>query len=348
MRTFTGRILTALTIVATLWGCGHGKGIERYEYLAKAPAVKAVVLLQPEFYFRNMQPYQVYQKWSDLARRFAQRTGVVLVAPDEYRVLVKGVLTNLAQETDLRTVLDGYGLEVEQAVAIRLALTESWQQEERSIVSEDGTRGLATEFKSQFECSADVYHVGTSRPLFSLTKQHKYRGAQLPSGADARPELTQFANECYDALLSVLMDEMTVAAGPRERGLAVVESPMSAMTFQLPEMAPLTVKLEQLDAIEADAVILSLIEYQSSPAPRLAVRNACAAREGLVVTSAAACSNLQVGDQILSVGSKPVHRAYQLGNEVQRARGTGRPVTIRFKRGKEEFQAVYGCDEEVH
>jgi hypothetical protein len=345
MTSESGRIFTVVMAAALIWGCGPGREITRYEYLPKAPAVKAVVLLQPEFYFRNMQPYQVYQKWSDLATRFSQRTGVVIVAPDEYRVLVKGVLTNLAQETDLRAVLDGYGVEVENAIAIRFALTESWQQEERAIVSEDGTRGLTTEFRSQFECSGDVYHVGTSRPLLSLTGEHKYRGAQLPSGADARPELTQFANECYGALLAIVTNEMEVSSGPAAPGVAVVESPVPAMSYELPEMAPLTVKLDQLDAIETDAIVLSLIEYQAANLPRLAVRIACAAQQGLVVTAASTCANLQVGDHILQVGSTPVNRVYQLGNEILRARGRQIPVSIRFKRGSEEFQAVYDCSE---
>ncbi len=337
-----GTVLTVAACLAFL-ACGPGRSVKRYEYLNNVPAAKAVVILQPECYFRNMASYQVYQTWNDLAQEFTRRTGMVVIGPDEYRVLVKGLLTNLVQETDLEVVLGRYGLKPEEAIAIRMTLTESWQQGERAIVNEDGTRGLAAEFESKFEYSADVYHVATSRPLLSITKEHEVRGLQLPTSADARPELTGFARESYRDLVTQLQEEMTIAPGSPLANLKVLESPGPTIEYAFQDLQPLCVKLEQLDALEKDATIQGLIEYRVPTLTRALMRKALKADKGLLVIQSAPCSNLQSGDLILRANGEEIWRPYQLTRSALGALNLGKPLALRFRRGGEELQGVYSC-----
>lgn len=331
-----------------LAGCGSGLSVKKYEYLSKAPAVRAVVILQPECYFRNMASYQVYQTWNDLAREFTQRSGVIIIGPDEYRVLVKGLLTNLVQETDLEVVLARYGVKPDEAVAIRTTLTESWQQAERAIINEDGSRGLAAEFESKFEFGADVYHVGTSRPLLSLVKNHEVRGSQLPTSSDARPEFTQFARSSYGSLVEQLLVEMKLASGSVLGGISVLESPLQAIEYAFQELPPLSVKLEQLDEMDRDARVQGLIEHRAPSLERGLLRQALKAEPGLLVTVAPGCSNLQAGDLLLQADGEVIFRPYQLLRSAWAALRSGKPLALRFRRGAEEFQSIYSCGEAAH
>jgi hypothetical protein len=338
----TTALLTLATCLA-MAACGHGKSVKRYEYLKEAPSVQAVVILQPECYFRNMASYQVYQTWNDLAAEFTRQTGVVVIGPDEYRVLVKGLLTNLSQETDIEVVLRRYGIKPQNAIAVRMTLTESWQQGERAIVNEDGSRGLAAEFKSKFEYSADVYHVYTSRPLLSLAEEHNVRGLQLPTSADARPELTEFARSSYRGLVELLSTEMKLATGGPLADLEVLESPGPTIAYAFQDLQPLAVKLEQLDALERDARIQGLIEHRAPVLSRDLMRKALQAEAGLLVTRAGSCTKLQAGDLIVQVNGEAVTRPYQLFRGAIGATNSGNPLTLRVRRGSEELQAVYSC-----
>lgn len=323
--------------------CGPGRSVKRYRYLPKAPAARAVVILQPECYFRNMSSYQVYQTWNDLAQEFAARRGLVVIGPDEYRVLVKGVLTNLVQETDLEVVLGRYGIKPEEAIAVRLTVTEAWQQAERAIVNEDGTRGLAAEFESRFEFSADVYHVASSQPLLSLSKEHEVRGQQLPTSADARPEFTAFATGSYRELVAQLAADMSLARGSLLAEVAVVESPGPTINYAFQELQPLSVKLDQLDELETDAKVQGLIEYRAPKLSRALLRTLSKARTGLLVTRAAPCTNMQSGDLILKANGEDVTRPYQLLRSALAAANDAKPLAILFRRGSDQFQAVYSC-----
>jgi len=92
-----------LALVST--ACGGALKVKEYTFCKEAPPVDAIVILHPDFYFRGMESHQVYEKWMDLAHRLTKRTGVVVIAPDEYTTLTDGMVTNLAYETDLATVL---------------------------------------------------------------------------------------------------------------------------------------------------------------------------------------------------------------------------------------------------
>ncbi len=333
----------AALVLLTCAACGGTPEVKRYAFLDKVPAVKAVVILHPELYFRGMTSPQVYQKWMDLAAEVGSRTRLLVIGPDEYRVMVNGVLTNLAQETDLRSVLRAYGVEPEEAVAVRLSITESWQQVLRTVTKKDGTKGQRSEFDSRFAYEADVYHVGTSRPLLSLDLQHKYRGEALPTGADARPELTAFARESHARLVSLLVEHLDVGGRSDHPRLTVVPSPADAVAYAYQELNPLRIALDQKDSMERDATVDGLVGYWAPELDRGHRRTLRTAGTGLLVVSAEGCTNMQPGDFIVQAGGEPAVRPYQLVRAFHASRHLGNPLAIRFRRGNHEFQAVYEC-----
>ncbi len=331
-----------LALVST--ACGGALKVKEYTFCKEAPPVDAIVILHPDFYFRGMESHQVYEKWMDLAHRLTKRTGVVVIAPDEYTTLTDGMVTNLAYETDLATVLKPYGLKVENTIALRLMLVESWQEVQKVVTKKDKKRASRAEFESEMKFTADVYHVGTSQPLLTYADGVSGTVYDEPDEADPRPEITSFALRNYNGLIQALQSKLKVRsrAGSAVK-LGLAENPLESLDYQYQTLPPLRKTLEKKDDLERDAVIRARITYRYPTLERGAVRKLQAGTKGVLVTGAAPCTNLKPGDVILEADGVPIRREYHLrGLPAFTAAAPGAP-TLKVLRESSTVTIVVEC-----
>lgn len=333
-----------LAVFLSIASCGGGHEIKKYSYAAQMPEVKAIVILQPEFYFRQMQSYQVFAKWMDFAHMIGSRTGAIVVGPDEVRVLVEGVVTSLAHETNVLTLLKKYGVKPENAVAIKFQLTESWQQVQSVISNEKSSQVGRVQFDSDFAFSGDVFRVDTSHPLFSVSHAVSQTISVSPTEGDSRPEITQYAKLNYAKVLGYLVRQFGVPDAPvGEPAVTLVENPLEALDYQYQTLPVLKDILEQKDEIERDAAIRSLITYRHPDLDRGHVRTLTKQREGILVTSAQGCSGLQAGDRVVKAAGDEVRRTYQFERAVRGALATGKQLSLDVVRDGSTVSVDYRC-----
>jgi hypothetical protein len=326
-------LLLPLLVVAA---CGSGLKIQKYSFAAKTPPVQAVVVLPPDFYFRGMQAYQVYEKWMDFVHLLADESDVVILAPDEFKVLVSGPITSLAHETDIVTQLKRYGVSLDNAVAVKLSLTESWQQAS-SVVSATETTSHAgrSDYESEVEFSADVFHVGTNNPILTLSRKRDLKGGLDPTDSDARPDITQFGRDNMKALLGVLGRDFILtkksAAAPG-LNIAVADNALESLWYRWGELATLDSLLAQKDDMERDAALRGRVSYRYPTLDRSQLRAFLKYKSGLPVLEAPADSGLKAGDRIIKADGKEIQREYQLRREVRAQAAIASPLDLEVLR----------------
>ena len=341
MRYVTPAIVTA---VLCLSACGGSLKVKEYSFCREAPRVDAIVILHPEFYFRGMESHQVYEKWMDVAHRLADGTGAVVIAPDEYTTLTTGMVTDLAYETDVATVLKPYGVSVDNTVAVRLMLVESWQEVQKVVTKKDKRRVSRPEFESEMKFTADVYHVGTSRPLLTYADGSSGTVYDEPNEADPRPEITSFAVRNYNGLIGALKSKLKVRGRVEAPfTLTLAENPLESLDYRYQTLPPLKTTLEKRDELERDAVIRARITYRYPTLERGAVRRLQGGTKGLLVTSASPCTNLKAGDEILEAGGIAMRREYHLRSVLSRTSSSAQPVKLKVLRDGSAATITVNC-----
>jgi len=339
-------LLVALLVTAAASGCGGSKHIRMYSYAENLPPVHAIVILQPDFYFRGMESYQAYEKWMDLAHQLSDKTDLVVIGPDEVRVLVTGVVTSLSHETDVLTVLKRYGIKPQNTIALKVMLTESWQQVQSVISNKEKSRAGRAEFESELSFCADAFQVDTSHPVFSLTETVTLKLVHSPNESDARPAITSFAAANYDRLISVLKRDFDAAGRSTDpRGATVMENPLECKKYRYQTMPTLEESLAQKDEIEQDAALRGRVTYRFPTLERGLIRKLFKGGSGLLVAGAEACSALRPDDRILKADGLGLTREYQFSRAISAAVAAQRAVSLEVLRDGKTVTVEYRCSE---
>ena len=341
---FRAAVLLAAAAVAAA-GCAQSIQVQEYEYTRSVPEVRAVVLLAPDTSFRGMASYQVYEKWMDLAHALESRFGVVVVGADEMRFTSASSVTDLARETNLAELLRRYGVLADNAIAVRLNLTESWQEVFRLVTQKEQARSSLREFDSELQLTLDVYHVGTSKPVLSVSNRFEGVLWDEPDEVDARPEVTRFVREAERRLLEELQARFVFSRlAPEAMSVQVWENPAECMKYKYQALPSAEESMAQVDAIEVDAFRRGRIVYRYPDLDRGGIRGLMGRPAGVLVGAGSACCPLQAGDFVVSADGRPVTREYQLRREIGAAVAPGAAVSLGVVRGEaQEVQVSCAC-----
>jgi hypothetical protein len=340
MKAYLLNLLVLFTVLVS--ACSGAFVSEEYEYLPKVKRVDAFVLLHPAFYFRGMKSHDVYERWMMLADELAEKTGVVVIGPDEYRTMTSGMVTDLARETDVAVTLKKFGIDARHAIALRLTLTESWQQLERSVSGRGKSYKGRGSFRSDVEFTADAYHVETSKPL--LTAKNSYSGVlpgELRTG-DSHPGLTQFATESYDYLLVRLASHFHFPTLPANANVQGLANPLEVEEYQYEKLATLGEELTKKDEIDQDAMRINRILFRYPLIKRGDRRLLQKGLHGVLVKSAAKCSGLRQGDFLVTANGRKVSREYHL-NGVRMWFKQGKAVVFELLRDQKRVKVTSSC-----
>lgn len=310
-----GKALVGVALTA-LAACAGSARLQTYPASRTLPEVKAVVLLPPEIFFRGMKAYQVFEKWIDLADALTARSGVVVVGPDEFNVITSQAVTDLAHETNIPAVLGKFGIDSDNALALKLTLTEAWQEGSCEISSEHGAKMVGTPYESEFMLSAEVYHVSTTAPVLTFSDSLRLTTWDSPSAADPRPDITRFSRECYNRILNALASlpgfppPPPAPAADRPR-LVTAQSPREALRFAYRDLKPLIDLFHGMDEMDRDATLNARIEYRNPHLPRPVARALMELPAGVYIISAH-IPELLPGDIVVQSNRGPINRDYQL------------------------------------
>lgn len=342
------RFVAAFLLLGALFAasCGGGIVYKKFSYAEKVKRVKALVIVQPDLAFRGMQAHQVFERWMDFMHKLSRETDLILIGPDEYRVLTSGVVTDLIHETDLATQLKKYGVSPQETVAVKVMLLESWQQVQSVVSNRDKSRRGISEYDSEIEFSADAYLVSNSKPLFSIAHRVSETLFALPGECDPRPEITTFADEHYALLIDKLVDELgarKIDPGKTQWPVTALETPREALDYRYQALTPLKISLEEMDEMDKDVVLNGRVCYRHPNLDRGASRALLRMNDGLYVQKAETCSGLESGDWLLKAGGADVKRTYQVLRAVRGFATTGTALEFEVKRKGNVRTVTYSC-----
>lgn len=340
MRIYLNRSSVFVFLLVTC--CGGSFLSQEYEYLPQVKKVDAIVLLHPSFYFRGMKSHQVYERWMTLADDLARNTGALIIGPDEYRTMTTGMLTDLAHETDVPVTLKRYGISAENAVAIRLTLTESWQEVERTVSGKGKSYKGRGEFRSDVEFVADVYHLATSKPL--LTAKNSFSGVLRGDArpGDAHPGMTRFAAESYHYLTVRLASHFEFPALPPTVDVRGLANPLEVENYRHEKLPSFGEELARKDEMDRDAMRVNRILFRYPEILRGQRRLLQKGLHGILVQRAARCTGLKEGDFVVAADAAKVTREYHL-NGIRLLLAAGRQVTFEVLRGKNREKVTTRC-----
>jgi len=323
-----------LTLIATgMCACSGSARLETYSSAKKLAPVKAVVLLAPDMFFRGMKAHDVFEKWSDLADLLASSAGLVVVGPDEFHILTSHAVSDLVHETDVGLVLGRYGIDPENALALKLTLTEAWQQASSEVSNQRGGHAARAAYESELQFAAEVYHVASTAPVFAFSDSERLTTWDSPSASDPRPELTRFALDCYQQVLASMLKLPVPGPSKVPPWAVVVQSPYEAARFAFGELPALVDALSSMDEVDREAALNARLDYRHPSLPRPAVKSLLTLPAGVYVLSSTK-PELHAGDIILKASGIDLNREYQAARflrstplvlEVVR---DGSPVTI--------------------
>ena len=337
------RNLLLFIILALATACGPSLQVKKFEASKKLPRIDAVVILYPDMYFRGMETYQVYEKWTDLALLMVQELGLTVIGPDEYRIMVDGVITSMVQETDLVSLLKKRGLKPENTLALKLTLTESWQQVQRALTKKDDVRKSSAEFESKMEFSMDVYHVATNSPVLSMSKIVEETILALPSEYDSRPEITAFANANFQVLLQMFKEDLGIRTKGARANIPLYQPGQDLIDFKIQSLPDLRAKFEQLDDMEKDAFVQARIGYRHGELERGIRRTLQRGGPGLLVGSADECTGLKPGDWVIAIIGEETIRLHRFWLFYDGARRLKQSIVYKVLREGTESEVTDAC-----
>ena len=340
-------LVLAMLSMTLLSACSASLTIETFPAAEETKPVKAVVLLPPDFYYRGMQAFHVYEKWMDLARLIALHTNAVAFGPDEVRILASQV-DDLLHDTDIRSTLKPYNIDPSEVVAVKIDLFESWQ-EGQSLVRHEKVVGVYIGKKvleSDLRISLTVYQIESTRPVVAVKSRFEPDDDDpIPSAGDSRPELTRFARDASAELLRYMgadLKLLTYSADPIQQE-EFIENPLESLPYRHDKLPPLADLLAKMDDLDRDVALRARIDYRYPNLDREAVRAIMDGLSGLYVLNPRPCSNLQVGDIVRTANGRVVTREYQIEREVAFSRASRSPMKLAVLRDGQTIQVDYGC-----
>ena len=338
----TSRATAGLLVLMTVVGCGGAQvTVKAFDRVRGHPEVRAVVLLPSEYMLREMRSYDVFEKNLDAADHLARRYNLEVYAADEYRILARGLLMDLRNETSLPIVLEADGVGLDQTIAIRFSLTENVQQG-ATVLSGEGREGtIGRAFRSTLFLDLEAYHVGSNEPLATVSLRREVDPFREVPDHDDTPWHREVLLEGLDRLLDGIAEQVRLPETGGRCAVRVHTPPAEAVAFAWGELGSLRERLASEDALMRDATVLRRVRYRQPDASPVLQRTLMGLDRGLLVTEAPACAGLRPGDVILEADGVAVGREYQWLRILQTRRG--RPFEITARRGDQAVAVSFDC-----
>ncbi|MBM4370034.1 MAG: hypothetical protein FJ098_00170 [Deltaproteobacteria bacterium] len=338
-------IAAALALLAFLAGCGvPGLRLSIHHRVQGRPAIRAVVLMPPEIALRAMKPWDPIEKTLDLAEHLSARHGLEVLAADEFRLLdPAAVVLDLRHETSIPTALAARGLGVDEALALRVALTENVQADATSISAGGEGEGVETGrgFRTTLFLELEAYHVGSNEPVATLSMVREVDPARAVPDHDPAPWYRELLLEGADRLLDGAGGLLRLPEPPGSDPWLLRAPPGDALDAGREGEPSFRERTAGLDPLLREAALMDRVRYRE-PGAGLGEQRVLAGLEGgLLVSRAPDCAGIRAGDRVLTVAGEPVNRVYQWRRAIRS--GSVRPLEVTVHRGDGELGVQYSC-----
>ncbi len=312
----------ALALVGLLTACGaSGPQISEVLPLDQTAHAKALIVLPVALAMQDSTSLDIAMRTDEVARWLLTKTPLPLIGPADFGLLQPvDEVAVVSSDTDLMSHATELRLPVREAVALHILVTEQRATNVRDI---QDVRNADPKKQQTFRQHGLEAHLRTEIWLSDAVRGRKLAGLVVETtddptnvmpGGDPRPGLTLSIQLALNKLLEIAGP---LLAGPGTRqttGAGLVDSLPATLAWAAPGKESWETANKAKAEVVREAAALSLWDRV---APNMTGKELYVAsrNRGLLVRQAQ--GDLQAGDFVLTLDTRPVTTAYQLDRVLQ-------------------------------